>query len=272
MQRIVDALAATGELDSTLLIFTSDNGMEHGEHRIPFGKNLPYEETARVPLLMRGPGIRAGVEVRDLVANVDLAPTILDATGAKPRLREDGRSLLPLTRRPGDWSGRSLAIEGNRYRGVRTARYIYVHWIRGPDHGATELYDLERDPYELRNLHGVRSARRVERALAKRLRGVERCAGKECLAEPGLRLHAAAEGGDSPAPCPGGVVARVVGKDADQLVDVSFTAGRSHRRGDRTEPFRVVYPERLVSPRTRIGVLAELRDGRRMTLADRPRC
>ena len=157
-----------------------------------------------MPLLMRGPGIRAGVEVRDLVANVDLAPTILDASGAKPRLREDGRSLLPITRRPGDWSGRSLAIEGNRYRGVRTARYIYVHWIRGPDHGATELYDLERDPYELRNLHGVRSARGVERALAKRLRGVERCAGKECLAEPGLRLRAAAEGGDRPRRVPAG--------------------------------------------------------------------
>jgi N-acetylglucosamine-6-sulfatase len=272
VQRIVDALAASGELDSTLLIFTSDNGMMHGEHRIPFGKNLPYEESARVPLLIRGPGIPAGVTVRDLVANVDLAPTILDASGAHPRLPEDGRSLLPLTRRPGNWSGRELAIEGNRYRGVRTARYLYVHWIRGPDHGATELYDLERDPYQLQNLHHEPGSRKVEHALAKRLRAVERCAGEECLTEPRLRLRASADGDSSEGGCPGGVVAGLAGKDAKQVIEASFTAGRSHRRADRSKPFEAEFPDRLASPRTRLRALAELRDGRRMSLATRPRC
>ena len=160
VQRIVDALAATGELDSTLLVFTSDNGTQHGEHRFVFGKNLPYEESLRVPLLIRGPGVPAGVTVRDLAANVDLAPTILDAGGARARLPEDGRSLLPMIGRPGNQSGRELAIEGVRFRGVRTPRYVYVHWIRGPNIGEIELYDLERDPYELHNLHGERSARR----------------------------------------------------------------------------------------------------------------
>ncbi|MGH2955157.1 MAG: sulfatase family protein, partial [Solirubrobacterales bacterium] len=57
VQRIVDALAAAGELDRTVVIFTSDNGMFHGEHRLPFGKTLLYEESIRVPLMIRGPGI-----------------------------------------------------------------------------------------------------------------------------------------------------------------------------------------------------------------------
>ena len=184
VERIVGALAATGELDSTLLVFTSDNGMQHGEHRIQFGKNLPYDESLRVPLMIRGPGVPAGVTVRDLAGNVDLAPTILDASGARARLPQDGRSLLPMTRRPGNQSGRELAIEGVRFRGVRTPRYLYVHWIRGPNTGAIELYDMERDPYQLDNLHRVRSARKVERDLAKRLRAVEHCAGADCRALP----------------------------------------------------------------------------------------
>ena len=164
VQRIVEALAATGELDSTLLVFTSDNGMQHGEHRFIFGKNLPYEESTRVPLMIRGPGIPAGVTVRDLVANVDLAPTIVDAAGARARLPQDGRSLLPMIRKPGSYSGRELAIEGVRFRGVRTSRYLYVPLDpRARTQGAIELYDLESDPYQLDNLHH-RGARAEARA------------------------------------------------------------------------------------------------------------
>ena len=75
--------AANGELDNTLVIYTSDNGFFAGEHRIvQTGKNRVYEEAIRVPLLMRGPGIPQGVTVDDLAINADLAPTILDAAGA----------------------------------------------------------------------------------------------------------------------------------------------------------------------------------------------
>ena len=269
VQRIVDTLEATGELGSTLLVFTSDNGMMHGEHRIPFGKNLPYEESIRVPLLMRGPGIPTGVQVRDLVANVDLAPTILEAAGAHARLREDGQSLLGVTRRPHSESGREIAIEGNRYRGVRTPRYIYVHWIRGPDHGATELYDLKRDPYELTNLHGHPAAHKVERALGKRLHEVERCAGAECRIHPRLRLRASTDGGS----CRDGIAVRLAGKDAKHAIEVRFSAGRTHARLDRRKPFRARYAARLRAPGQKLRALAVLLDGRRETLATAyPRC
>src|SRR5436190_8478619 len=84
VKKVVDALRATGELNNTLIIYTSDNGYFHGEHRIPKGKLHIYEESIRVPLEMRGPGIPRGVNVGDLAINADLAPTIVDVAHAKP--------------------------------------------------------------------------------------------------------------------------------------------------------------------------------------------
>ncbi len=79
--RIVDTLHAEGELDNTLIVFTSDNGFFHGEHRVPIGKVLVYEPSIRVPLIIRGPGVPDGAHRRQLVTNADLAPTILEAAG-----------------------------------------------------------------------------------------------------------------------------------------------------------------------------------------------
>ena len=84
VKRIVEALRANGELRDTLLIYTSDNGFFHGEHRIGSGKNRVYEEAVRVPLLIRGPGIPRGVEVADIAGNADIAATIAAAAGARP--------------------------------------------------------------------------------------------------------------------------------------------------------------------------------------------
>ena len=75
--RVVDALRAAGELDNTLILFTSDNGFFHGEHRVPSGKVMVYEPAVAVPLIMRGPGVPRGARRRQLVTNADLAPTIL---------------------------------------------------------------------------------------------------------------------------------------------------------------------------------------------------
>jgi arylsulfatase A-like enzyme len=94
-------LRATSELDDTLILFTSDHGFFHGEHRVPRGKVLPYEPSIRVPMLMRGPGLPAGERLGQLVTNADLAPTILDAAGARPGRAQDGRSLLDLVEDPG---------------------------------------------------------------------------------------------------------------------------------------------------------------------------
>ena len=79
MQRIVDALARTGELDNTLIVFTSDNGFVHGEHRITYGKNRALRGVDPGTAADPRPGLPAGRQVDDLAANVDLAPTILDA-------------------------------------------------------------------------------------------------------------------------------------------------------------------------------------------------
>ena len=109
VKKVVDALQAKGELDNTLLIFTSDNGFFHGEHRIPEDKLRIYEESIRVPLQMRGPGIPRGVNVGDLAINADLAPTIVDAANASPGLAMDGRSLIPVAQQPRHRAGTRAA-------------------------------------------------------------------------------------------------------------------------------------------------------------------
>ena len=153
MAAIVDALRDTGRLNRALIVFTSDNGFFHGEHRIPNGKYLVYEPSVAVPLIVRGPGIPKGRTSRELVANVDLAPTILDAAHARPRGRTlDGRSLLPFARRPGRRSDRAdPARDGadDRQRRPRPGRRAGRQPPRPPD------------PDLPRRAHGPLQVRRV---------------------------------------------------------------------------------------------------------------
>ncbi len=194
--RIVRALRAEGRLGDTYVLVTSDNGYMQGEHRVPAGKMLPYDPSSAVPLLVRGPGIPAGAVSHELVANVDLAPTILDIAGAAPSKPVDGRSLLPYAHRPDLRSGRPVLHEtgglrvvpgGVRrvrtWRAVRTRRWLWVAW-RG---GERELYDLRRDPDQVESLHADRRYRGTRRALARELRRLARCDGKGCNA-PATRI------------------------------------------------------------------------------------
>ena len=190
---VVQALDNAGELDKTLVIYTSDNGYFHGEHRIRQGKIRHYEESSRVPLIMRGPGIPTGVTVDDLVINADLAPTILDATGVSPGLVMDGQSLLPLAANPNPSprpSGRDLLIETGTYAAIRTDRYVYAEHYVGEDAGATELYDLQDDPYELQSLHDDPAYADRKTALARRLADLRQCSGASCGPELTLDLEA----------------------------------------------------------------------------------
>jgi arylsulfatase A-like enzyme len=182
--RIVDALRTTDQLDNTLIVYTSDNGFFHGEHRVPSGKVLVYEPSIRVPLVMRGPGVAAGRRVARLVANIDLAPTIVDAANARASRRLDGRSLLVLNevnRPPGQ---RAILIEGPAndaggqlaFSAIRTPRYLYAEHATGE----RELYDLARDPYELQSLHADPSHAGTVAALARRLAALRGCAGQSC--------------------------------------------------------------------------------------------
>jgi N-acetylglucosamine-6-sulfatase len=178
--RIVSALRATGELDTTAIVFTSDNGWMQGEHRIPSGKIVPYEESIRVPLIIRGPGLPAGRRVSTIAANIDLAPTILDFADATAGLPVDGRSLLPVV---GDPSfARGIVIEtgpkqsGTWYAGIRAPRWTYVEHSTGE----RELYDLQQDPFQLTSVHNDPRYAATRQALADRLATLRTCSGDPC--------------------------------------------------------------------------------------------
>ncbi len=186
VEKVVDALRARGELNNTLLIYTSDNGFFHGEHRIFNGKMNVYEESIRVPLQMRGPGIPRGVTIRGLSINADLAPTVVDAANADPGLVMDGRSLIRVAQRPRVVKGRQLLIEqpvgetSASFKGIRTGRYMYAEH----NTGERELYDLQNDPFELRSRHKAPGYAAVESRLATRLHQLQDCAGASCRARP----------------------------------------------------------------------------------------
>jgi N-acetylglucosamine-6-sulfatase len=204
VKQIVAALKQSGELESTVLLFTSDNGFYFGEHRIARDKTHPYEEGLRVPLMMRVPQRYLGTAptpvVHQQVANIDLAPTMLQLAGGQPCTAEgdcrvmDGRSLMPLLRGGAGWpSGRGVLIEYDgasskgtsscKYSAIRTPDRIYVDHVSAPDPVTgvcqpteeTELYDLSTDPFELQNL-APRDDPSTE-ALQQRLGRLETCAG-----------------------------------------------------------------------------------------------
>jgi N-acetylglucosamine-6-sulfatase len=164
-----------------VLIFTSDNGYFHGEHRIPRDKQHIYEESIRVPLEMRGPGIPQGVTVDDLAINADLAPTIVDVANANPGRAMDGRSLIPVAQHPGIERGRELLIEEPKFKAIRTERYMYAEHYTGEK----ELYDLNKDPFELVSRHNDAAYASVRKQLAAELQKLRSCAGLNC------RLHSA---------------------------------------------------------------------------------
>jgi arylsulfatase A-like enzyme len=153
---IVDLLREDGRLDHTWIIFTSDNGLSLGEHRLDVGKSCPYEECVRVPLVIVPPGGLPTARTEDrLVANIDLAPTIAAIMGAEPTLPQDGRSLVPMMLgHPIEWRDGVVleqwgsASAGRSFAGLRTLDRKYVRH----ENGEEELYDETADPYELQNL------------------------------------------------------------------------------------------------------------------------
>ncbi len=185
VKQIVQALTAEGELDNTLVIFTSDNGFFHGEHRLPRSKERIYEESIRVPLLIRGPGIPRGVNVSDLVINADLAPTIVEVASANPGLVMDGRSLIPVAQQPGIERGRALLIENELglyqqppFDAIRTERYLYAEHSTGE----SELYDVKKDPFQLVSRHNDPAYASIKARLASHLQPLRNCAGTTCRA------------------------------------------------------------------------------------------
>jgi N-acetylglucosamine-6-sulfatase len=196
VKHLVATLKRTHQLKNTLIVFLSDNGWLQGEHRVPGDKYLPYEESLRVPFVMRGPGVPAGRTVSRQVANIDFAPTLVDAAGAKAGRKMDGISLLPAARRTGKLPDRAIALEAQSrlltgdfpimfngwdrpYEGVRTDRFTYVVYI---EDGAQELYDRKQDPHELRNVAAEPAYAKAKARLESRMTRLEHCKGAACTA------------------------------------------------------------------------------------------
>jgi arylsulfatase A-like enzyme len=156
--RMLDFLDQAGLAESTVVIYTTDNGWYMGEHGL-YDKRFMYEPGLRVPLVARGPGVSPGVVPSQFVANIDLAPTFLDLAGVAVPDWMQGRSLVPLLRgeAPADWRTsvyyRYYDDPGyhdtRAHYGVRTATHKLIHYWRKD---AWEMYDLAADPHELHNL------------------------------------------------------------------------------------------------------------------------
>lgn len=190
---LVEALRETGQLDNTFIAFTTDNGYHLGQHRLEPGKYTIYEPDIHVPLLVRGPGVPAGVEVAALTSAVDLVPTFAELAGATLPVEPDGRSLVPFLQgqAPASWR-QAVLLEQFRYpaappdeggpprpsghMGLRTEAFKYVEHGIG---GTREVYDLGKDPDELLNLRD-----RVPEAwmdqLSQRARALLSCRGETC--------------------------------------------------------------------------------------------
>ena len=147
--QLLDTLFRTGQLDRTWIFFVSDNGYLLGEHRL-FRKEQPYEESAGIPFVVRGPGVEPAT-TDAFASQVDLMPTTLDIAGLDPDVGRElsGRSMLqPL--RTGDWSPwRQRLLVENTNLGWAMLRQGDHAYIEHHERGEWELYDLAADPHQL---------------------------------------------------------------------------------------------------------------------------
>lgn len=198
VERVVKALRKAGVYGDTNIIFTSDNGWILGEHRLrdpvtedgrPSGvKYVPFEGSSRVPLMAAGPSFPKGRKVTAPVVNADLAPTIAHIAGAKPKLPQDGVSLVRALRAPSLLDGRAVLLETfanprgvSPYKAIRTERYRYEI----SETGFAGLYDLKRDPWELESRHDDPRYAKIEEILVAKLAKLVNCKGKSCLVDVG---------------------------------------------------------------------------------------
>jgi N-acetylglucosamine-6-sulfatase len=171
VDRMIASLRQTiekaGVADRTMIVFTSDNGYHMGEHRLTPGKQTAFDTDVHVPLIVAGPGVKAGATVTAPAENIDLRPTFAGLAGQTPKV--DGRDLMPLLtgETPADWRTTALIEHhgpdndatdpdhpeknsGNppTYSAIRTTAFTYVEYRDG----STEYYDHATDPDQLHNM------------------------------------------------------------------------------------------------------------------------
>jgi N-acetylglucosamine-6-sulfatase len=182
IRAVVDAVAAAGELDHTVLVFTSDNGYMQGEHRFPSGKEVVYEPSIHMPFYVAGPGFPSGSSVRTPITFADVAPTFTMLAGIRPGSTVDGRPLQQLLAHPR--ADRAVPVASgidtdldSQFEAVRTTRWLFARY---PATGEVELYDLEKDPYELESQHANPDLASVRAELQALLPLVQTCSSTAC--------------------------------------------------------------------------------------------
>lgn len=179
--RVLDYLEKEGLLENTLVVYTSDQGFYMGEHGW-FDKRFMYEESMRTPLIMRLPQVynKKG-DIPQMVQNIDYAPTFLELAGVDIPSDIQGVSLLPLLKgeQPKDWRN-SLYYHYYEYPaehmvkkhyGVRTDRYKLIHFYDDID--VWELYDLQNDPHEMKNIYGQAGTEEITKKLLAELNALQ---------------------------------------------------------------------------------------------------
>lgn len=173
--RVLDFLEHSGQLDDTAILQSSDHGFFMGEWRM-FDKRFMHEPSIRVPTLLRYPKqLAAGTKVNEMVLNVDIAPTFLELAGVEIPKHMQGRSLVELAKGSAsnwrkDWYYEYFenAYKVPKQRGIRTERYKLIDYYESNPH-EHELYDLESDPGELRNLSEDPRYNDLRNSLMKRM-------------------------------------------------------------------------------------------------------
>jgi len=159
---IMDELKSQGMEENTVIIFTSDNGFSHGSHHLG-GKVLSYEESTRVPLIIYDPRVKnkgRSERCREITANIDIAPTILDLAGVKDEEERDGKSIVPLLYNENKKHRDYIALYNfwnappTQLQSIVWGRYKYIfYWYEGEGMKVTEeLFDLAVDPLEMKNI------------------------------------------------------------------------------------------------------------------------
>jgi arylsulfatase A-like enzyme len=197
---VLDALERNGETSETVIIFTSDNGFQYGQHRLARpSKTYPYEESIRVPLYFRDLSVNAPRSIEFAALNNDMAPTFVDLAGGIPATSIDGRSLLPTFEQtpPSTWRKRILVEHYYKYvvptysaiRNFAGTDFTYVEYKSaiGPSGewlgcvpGLCEWYMLETDPFQNTSRHDAPQLQNFIPTMQKLLRGLRQCSNGTC--------------------------------------------------------------------------------------------
>ena len=187
LARIDSVLRELGERENTIVVLTSDHGYFYGEHGLNEERRLAYEETIRIPLIVRYPKLaRQLPTVGHMAQTIDIAPTILSLAGISDTVARHGTSLMPLIDGSVTTWRSSVLVEYYTdqvfprtltmgYQALRTATHKYIHYLELP--GMDELYDLQKDPFEMNNLMGTEEGNRLRPMLQAELSRLQQATG-----------------------------------------------------------------------------------------------